>query len=51
MGPRARLDGFVKREKSLGPVDVRTPDRLACSFTGYVVPTVRLFFDKNIGVG
>jgi len=51
VGPRAGLDGFGKREKSLGPVDVRTPDRLACSYTGYDVPSVRLLFDKNIIVG
>jgi len=43
MGPGADLDGFGKSEKSLGPVDVRTPDGLACSYTGYDVPAVRSF--------
>jgi hypothetical protein len=43
MGPRAGFGGFGKREKSLGPVDVRTPDGRACSYTGYDVPAVRLF--------
>jgi hypothetical protein len=51
VGPRAGLDGFGKREKTLGPVEVRTPDRLACSCTGYDVPAVQLLFDKNIIVG
>ena len=51
VGPRAGLDGFGKREKSLFPVDVRTPDHLACSYTGYDVPAVRLLSDKNIIVG